>query len=90
MKSNDTANLLSYYSSFSYTMVVVRDVIEFMQRLCVSQGYFYAGAQNGKQCFCGNKYGTHGTNNSCTKPCVGFTMYICGGYWANTVMRTGF
>jgi len=81
--------LLFHYSSFSYTMVVVRDVIEFVQRSCVLQGYFYAGAQCGTQCFCGNEYGTYGKSNSCIKPCVGLTKYICGGPWANTVMFNG-
>ena len=57
------------------------------------QGYVFAGAQYGYECFCGNDYGRYGPSEKCDMQCSGDHRNspdgICGGYFANTVMTTG-
>jgi hypothetical protein len=55
---------------------------------CAYHHYLYAGAQNGIQCFCGNRYGGNGPSMACTIPCPGNMAETCGGAYANSVYRT--
>jgi hypothetical protein len=55
---------------------------------CGSQGYAYAGAQDGNQCFCGNSFGAYGSSTGCNDSCAGDNTQNCGGSWANSVYRT--
>ena len=56
---------------------------------CRDQGFPYAGAQYGSQCFCGNTYGRYGPANNCNMRCAGDPSQACGGEWANSVFVTG-
>ncbi len=55
---------------------------------CAYHGYFYAGPENGNQCFCGNSYGAQAPARGCTAPCTGNSAEVCGGSYANSVYRT--
>ncbi|CAH1779946.1 unnamed protein product [Owenia fusiformis] len=63
------------------------------QRVCVKhcfdRGYHYAGAQNGKNCYCGNSYGRYGPSTKCNKKCPGEPEANCGGVNVNFVYGTG-
>jgi len=54
---------------------------------CSSLGYSYAGLQYGDECWCGNKYGSHGVGNAadCNKPCLGDATFKCGGSNRNSI-----
>ena len=53
----------------------------------------FAGAQWGRECFCGHTYGRYGVSNACDFRCSGDPSdspnNMCGGYLANTVFTTG-
>ena len=55
---------------------------------CAYHGYFYAGPENGDQCFCGDTYGTQGPGTGCTDPCTGNGSEVCGGSYQNSVYAT--
>lgn len=55
----------------------------------ITQGYLFAGAQYGRECFCGNSYGKYGQGTSCYIKCSGDPYQNCGGSRQNTVMTTG-
>src|SRR5450631_362444 len=63
------------------------------QRRCINfcgeNGFSYAGAQYGGQCFCGNSYGRYGklAENNCNVPCNGDSGRHCGGTWANSMFK---
>lgn len=54
---------------------------------CAARGFAFAGAQYGRQCFCGNSYGRSGFAANCNMRCAGNAAQICGGVWANSVYR---
>ena len=54
---------------------------------CGEKGFSYAGVQYGKQCFCGDSYGSSGGASNCNMPCSGDSAQICGGFWANSVYK---
>ena len=56
---------------------------------CSYHGYSYAGTQAANQCFCGDTYGSYGPSTSCNLACGGNASETCGGYYANSVYRTG-
>ncbi|XP_046543699.1 uncharacterized protein LOC124253889 [Haliotis rubra] len=56
---------------------------------CYLKGYFYAGIQNGYECFCGNSYGKYGPAANCSMPCFPHPEMKCGGPLANYVHSTG-
>ena len=60
--------------------------VETCTATCAANGYSYAGAQAGSQCFCGNgPYNSAGQGNACNSTCTGNQSEICGGGWANSV-----
>jgi len=54
---------------------------------CNKEGYKYFGLQNGKECFCGNKFGKYGKAKNCNMKCSGNKKKNCGGTWANSVFE---
>ena len=54
---------------------------------CADYDYQYAGAQNGTQCFCGDRYGLYGPG-TCSVMCPGHPAEECGGPYANSIYRT--
>ncbi|HEX3985959.1 MAG TPA: Ig-like domain-containing protein [Acidobacteriaceae bacterium] len=69
-----------------YTFSSNSMTVEACVAACGSQGYTYAGAQSGNQCFCGNgAYSTLGASTACTSQCSGNTSEICGGSYSNSV-----
>ena len=48
---------------------------------------FVITLQAGRQCFCGNTYGSYGVADNCNNPCRGNAEEICGGGWANSVYQ---
>jgi len=50
-------------------------------------GYTYFGVQDGKQCFCGERYGTYGKapESDCQSKCGDNPKQNCGGFWRNSV-----
>ena len=56
---------------------------------CKVNGYAYAGAQNGHQCFCGYSYGRYGEldESDCNMPCKDQPESICGGRGANSIYK---
>ncbi len=62
---------------------------ELCENHCRAEGFSYAGAQYGSQCFCGNSYGRYGQlpAGRCNVPCKGNPGEKCGGSWANNVYR---
>ena len=57
--------------------------VSMCQAIC-GCSYKYAGIQYGKECRCGNSYGSYGPSTNCTMTCSdGETG--CGGYYANSV-----
>jgi|GEM_PF-5321466 len=53
--------------------------------ICSQKGFAYSATQFGSYCFCGNKYGKHGTAQNCNMKCAGNSSLICGGDGANSV-----
>ncbi|MEI6209482.1 MAG: WSC domain-containing protein [Desulfuromonadales bacterium] len=62
---------------------------ELCVNFCRKEGFMYAGAQNGSQCFCGDRYGKYGqiAERSCSSACSGDSDLNCGGSWANSVFQ---
>lgn len=56
---------------------------------CRSSGFKMAGLEDGRQCFCGDSYGTAGGVDGCKTPCSGDTSKRCGGRWELDIWRTG-
>ena len=54
---------------------------------CYMRGTKYAGLQDGAECWCGDRIGTHGSSTACTRPCTGQSALRCGGPFANDVYR---
>jgi len=48
-------------------------------------GFTYAGLQYGGECWAGNNIGQVLTPNSCTMPCSGNKLEICGDIWHNSI-----
>jgi len=63
--------------------------------ICIGQGAYYFGVQDGNQCFCGTSYGSYGQapDGDCNMACVGNPAQggdahdICGGSWRNSVYQ---
>jgi len=55
---------------------------------CAAKNFLYAAVQNGTDCYCGNSYNGVGMSNNCNVSCSGDAGKVCGGFMANTVMRT--
>ncbi|CAH1778273.1 unnamed protein product, partial [Owenia fusiformis] len=51
----------------------------------LNEGFLYAGVQTGSQCWCGSKYGTHGSSTECTNACPGDNTKACGGFAKSSV-----
>ena len=67
-------------------------VSQVLSLLCTSacdelQGYMYAGVQFAEHCYCGDSYGRYGNAANCDKPCSGDASQMCGGAYANNVLR---
>ncbi|XP_052266790.1 xylosyltransferase oxt-like isoform X2 [Dreissena polymorpha] len=58
---------------------------------CITGGYQYAGVQYKNECWCGNKFGKHGSLSEtlCSSECPGNKTETCGGYNAQRVFATG-
>lgn len=57
---------------------------------CLQIGFRYAGLQYGRECWCGNSFGKHGTTGAvCNQRCPGNSKEFCGGYLTNDVYSTG-
>ncbi|XP_062613310.1 LOW QUALITY PROTEIN: xylosyltransferase oxt-like [Saccostrea cucullata] len=57
---------------------------------CIQTGFRYAGLQYGRECWCGNSFGKHGTEGaSCNQACPAKTSEMCGGYLTSSVYSTG-
>jgi len=56
--------------------------------LCGSN-YKFIGVQNGDKCFCGNSYGSQfkAKPGSCSEPCAGNSVRMCGGQCANSIFH---
>ncbi len=83
-KDSDPRDLGDY--KISTTSLTIEMCIE----TCRSKGYRYAGAQYGRECFCGNQYGKYGTSDKCVTEnynCKGDKSKKCGGVWTNSVYR---
>ena len=52
-----------------------------------NQGFIYTAVQLGTTCFCGNKYGRYGVTDICGINCGGDASQICGGTFANNILR---
>lgn len=63
--------------------------------VCRKGGYVYAGAENGNECFCGNRYPDLekfpelNAGTACNVNCRADPSVKCGGYWASSVYETG-
>lgn len=58
---------------------------------CRNLFYRYAGLQFSYLCFCGNKRGRYGQlpDWKCSSECTNKEDTHCGGYWSNSIYRTG-
>lgn len=61
---------------------------------CRDEGFFYAGLENGHECYCGNEFPSLQDNPSinvseCQTECPGNAIEKCGGAWAMSLYRTG-
>ncbi|KAJ7374828.1 hypothetical protein OS493_005180 [Desmophyllum pertusum] len=59
---------------------------------CKKLFYRYAGLQFSYLCFCGNKRGRYGQlpEWKCSSECSNKNDTHCGGYWSNSIYRTGY
>lgn len=51
-------------------------------------GFQYFGLQWGRECYCGDEYGTFGqaeSEDECNRPCAGDASTMCGGGWRNSI-----
>lgn len=57
-------------------------------RTCARASFNYAGLQDGRYCYCGNSgYDKYGWS-TCTTPCTGNAMQICGDETKITVVKS--
>ena len=58
---------------------------------CKDLFYRYAGIQFSYLCFCGNKRGRYGQlpEWKCSSECASKKDEHCGGYWSNSIYKTG-
>ena len=56
-------------------------------RLCLKDGFVYAGVEYSTQCFCGDTAPTI-TARNCNMECAGNKKQVCGGGWAMNVYST--
>merc|ERR1711972_60190 len=70
----------------SYDMPNNHQNIDYCRRECGKLGYYYAGVQFGKECWCGNEFGTYGKapDSDCDMKCND-GVYICGSTHRNNV-----
>lgn len=59
---------------------------------CKDLFYRYAGIQFSYLCFCGNKRGRYGQlpEWKCSSECASKKDEHCGGYWSNSIYKTGY
>lgn len=59
---------------------------------CKELYYRYAGLQFSYLCFCGNKRGRYGMlpEWKCSSECSDKKDKRCGGYWSNSIYKTGY
>ncbi|XP_068692596.1 sialate:O-sulfotransferase 1-like [Montipora capricornis] len=59
---------------------------------CKDLYYRYAGLQFSYLCFCGNKRGRYGMlpEWKCSSECSNKKDKHCGGYWSNSIYKTGY
>ncbi|KAI8616934.1 aspartic peptidase domain-containing protein [Chytriomyces sp. MP71] len=56
---------------------------------CSASGFYYAGVENGNECWCGNSLPVATLPSStCSTPCSGDTGQTCGGPWALNIFST--
>ena len=74
---------------FSDTIEISNMTQDSCQSYCRDKGFRYAGAQYGKQCFCGDSFGRYGklADTDCNTACAGDRQAKCGGVWANSVFQ---
>ena len=66
------------------------ELSEFLCVLFSLLGFRYAGLQYGRECWCGNAFGKHGTEGAkCNQPCPAVPEETCGGYLSSDVYSTG-
>jgi hypothetical protein len=65
--------------------------VEKCRELAFANGLPYFGVQFGSSCFGGSDLQAAMKSNSdkCQMPCSGNRAQVCGGYWANSLYRTG-
>ncbi|KAI8608814.1 aspartic peptidase domain-containing protein [Chytriomyces sp. MP71] len=56
---------------------------------CATSGYYYAGLENGVECYCSNTLPGI-PSASCNVPCSGDSGQTCGGPWALSVFSSAF
>lgn len=57
---------------------------------CGEMGFDFAALQNGKFCFCSQRFGEYGASVMCNKTCSGNGKLYCGGPEANTVYNASY
>jgi len=64
--------------------------IESCRQLCSSQNYLYTGLQYGKECWCGNTYGSFGkaAESDCNMACAGDSTETCGAGARNSIFTS--
>ncbi|CAM9623568.1 unnamed protein product, partial [Scytosiphon promiscuus] len=49
------------------------------------EGATYIGVQDGRKCYCGDSFGSHGESTLCNEPCYGDADQVCGAKNVNSV-----
>lgn len=77
---DSASRLLDGYSKKGETALTIDGCLS----LCEDEGYAFAGAEYGAECYCGNSVPTTITysDTACNMPCSGDATETCGGGWA--------
>ena len=61
-------------------------------KICSRKGFKFAGVQNGKECYCGNKFGKYKklAIKKCSCKCKGNKKVNCGCKNTNLIFKTRF
>ncbi|KAF9522371.1 WSC domain-containing protein [Crepidotus variabilis] len=83
--SNGSPKILHHIVGSSSTTTV-----ETCVSTCTGLGFALAGVEFANECYCGNAIlYNYGSSTSCTMPCAGNPLEICGGSRATNVYTTG-
>ncbi|OCF44040.1 hypothetical protein I317_02148 [Kwoniella heveanensis CBS 569] len=67
--------------------------VDMCKNYCQTQGYTYAGLEEGNTCYCDNSIknglGVSASSWTCATPCVGDSGQTCGGHWKMSLYRAG-